>query len=157
MIRRVRSGSGSSEGRRDRGAADALALVVLAPAVMGLAILAIMLGRNVDSRAQMRSAAEAAAQAAALERDPAAAEAAAVRVARAMLVDRNACEGLAIAVDFPAAPASGVGTSFGLVQVDLTCTVSNRGVEAVDLRSADERTDVVSAVAAVDFFRARQP
>ena len=60
--------------RRDRGAADALALVLIAPAVIGLAVLVVMLGRSVDSRAQAQSAAEAAAQAAALERSPGAAE-----------------------------------------------------------------------------------
>jgi len=124
---------------------------------MGLAILAVMLSRNVDSQAQMRSAAEAAAQAAALERNAGAAEAAAARVARAMLIDDLACEGLSISVDYPTAPEGGLGTSFGLVQVDITCTVSNRGVEVVDQRGAGERTGVVSAVAAVDFFRAREP
>lgn len=157
MIRRVRPHRRVDQGWRDRGAADALGLVVIGPAVMGLAILAIMLSRNVDSQAQMRSAAEAAAQAAALERSPAAAEAAAVRVAEAMLVDQLACEGLSINVDYPPAAESGVGTSFGLVQVDITCTVSNRGVEVVDERDEIDRTDVVSAVAAVDFFRAREP
>ena len=34
---------------RDRGAADALGLVLIAPAVIGLAILVVALGRGVDA------------------------------------------------------------------------------------------------------------
>ena len=141
--------------RRDRGAADALGLVLITPAMIGLALLAIMLSRNVDSRAQMRSAAEAAAQAAALERDAVAAEAAANRVAAAMLVDLDACAGLDVQVRFPTAPEPGIGTSFGFVEVDLRCTVSRRAVESLDERSETDRTSVITAVATVDFFRAR--
>ncbi len=150
MIRRVRSGDRVPV--RDRGAADALGLVLLAPAMLGLAILAIALGRSVDARAQVRSAAEAAAQAAALERNPGAAEAAAVRVAQAMLVDEDACQGLAVTVRYPNAPAAGSGTTFGFVEVDIECNVSNRGIEVVQDGSREER---VTAVASVDFFRAR--
>lgn len=154
MIRRVRSRSRCDEGapKRDRGAADALALVLLAPAVLGLAILAIALSRSVDARAQVRSAAEAAAQAAALERNAGAAEAAAVRVAQAMLVDEDACQGLQVSVRYPTAPEAGSGTSFGFVEVDIECNVSNRGIEVVQDGSREER---VTAVASVDFFRAR--
>ena len=129
---------------RDRGAADALGLVLLAPAVLGLAVLAIALSRDVDSRAQMRTAAEAAAQAAALERNAVDATAAAERVAAAMLVDRDACDGVAVAVRYPVVPAVDTGTSFGLVEVDIACTVTNDGVEEVRDRSHD---DVVTAVA----------
>lgn len=150
MTRRVRSARRSDV--RDRGAADALGLVLLAPAVLGLAILAIALGRGVDARAQVRSAAEAAAQAAALERDAGSAEAAAVRVAQAMLIDEDACQGLQIAVRYPSAPDPGSGTSFGFVEVDIECNVSNRGIEVVQDGSREER---VTAVASVDFFRAR--
>ena len=70
--------------RRARGAADALALGLIAAAAIGLAVLDVMLGRSVDSRAPAQSAAEAAAQAAALERSPGAADTAARRVAQAM-------------------------------------------------------------------------
>ena len=138
---------------RDRGAADALGLVLIAPAVLGLAILAIALSRSVDARAQVRSAAEAAAQAAALERNAVDAEAAAVRVAQAMLVDQDACAGLDVVVRYPTAPDPSAGTSFGFVEVDLRCTVGNRGIEVVQDGSRDER---VTAVASVDFFRARE-
>ena len=66
----------------DRGAADALGLVLIAPVMVGLAILVVSLGRGVDSQAQARSAAEAAAQAAVLERNGHDAEQAALRVRR---------------------------------------------------------------------------
>ena len=82
--------------QRDRGATDALGLVMIAPAVIGLAILVVALGRGVDARAQLRSAAEASAQAAALERDAGSAAAAAEVVARAMLVDTEACSDLVV-------------------------------------------------------------
>jgi hypothetical protein len=137
---------------RDRGAADALGLVLIAPAVLGLAVLAIALSRRVDTTAQVRSAAEAAAQAAALERNATDAEAAANRVARAMLVDDDACRELTIAVRYPAVPAADTGQSFGLVEVDLSCTMSNRGIEVLQ---EDGREEAVTAVASVDFFRAR--
>ena len=44
---------------RDRGTADALGLVVLAPFVVGLALLVVWVGRSVDVDAQLRTAAEA--------------------------------------------------------------------------------------------------
>ena len=40
---------------RDRGAADALGLVLIAPAVIGLALLVVALGRGVDGAARRRS------------------------------------------------------------------------------------------------------
>ncbi len=138
---------------RDRGAADALGLVLVAPAVIGLAILAVALGRGVDARAQVRSAAEAAAQAAALERNAVDATAAANVVARAMLVDGDACDGMELVVRYPSAPSPDAGISFGLVEVDLRCNVSDRGIEVVQSGS---RPESVTAVASVDFFRSRR-
>lgn len=138
---------------RDRGAADALGLILIAPAVIGLALLVISLGRAVDARAQVRTAAEAAAQAAALERNAPDASAAADRVARAMLVDADACQSLEIAVRYPAVPPIDAGITSGLVEVDLTCRVSDRGVEAVQ---SGARLESVTALASVDFFRARR-
>jgi hypothetical protein len=132
---------------RDRGAADALALVLIAPAVIGLALLVVMLGRSVDARAQAQSAAEAAAQAAALERSRDAAEAAADRVAAAMLVDHDSCAAPAVRVDT---------TSFrpgGEVRVAIECHAARRGIEAGQRSS---RTFVAEAVAHIDEFRAAE-
>ncbi|MEJ7800867.1 MAG: hypothetical protein WKF60_10115, partial [Ilumatobacter sp.] len=75
---------------RDRGAADALGLVVLVAPMMLFAVLVFFLGRGIDVNAQLRAAAEASAQAAALERDPISARAAAHAAATAML-DRTDC------------------------------------------------------------------
>ena len=132
---------------RDRGAADALALVLIAPAVIGLALLVVMLGRSVDARAQAQSAAEAAAQAAALERSPAAAEMAAHRVAAAMLVAEDSCATSSVWVDT---------SSFrpgGEVRVSVECHAATRGIEAVQ-RSV--RSFNAEAVAHIDQFRATE-
>jgi len=138
-------------GQRDRGAADALGLVLIAPAVIGLAILVVALGRGVDARAQVRSAAEASAQAAALERDAGSATAAANRVAQAMLVDSDTCSNPAVRVVYPQPGSPAAGISFGLVEVTIKCEVSDRGIEVVQSGARDEE---VTAVASVDFFRA---
>ncbi len=132
---------------RDRGAADALALVLIAPAAIGLALLVIMMGRSVDSRAQAQSAAEAAAQAAALERSPGAASGAAQRVAMAMLVDRDSCGAPVVDVDTSAFRPGGE------VRVAVECHASRRGVEAVQ-RST--RSFTAEAVAHIDAFRAAE-
>ena len=137
--------------RRDRGAADALGLVLIAPAVIGLAILVVALGRGVDASAQVRSAAEASAQAAALERDAGSATAAANSVAQAMLVDSDTCSNPTVGVVYPAAAAPASGISSGLVEVTIKCEVSDRGIEAVQSGAREEE---VTAVASVDFFRA---
>jgi Flp pilus assembly protein TadG len=132
---------------RDRGAADALALVLIAPAVIGLALLVVMLGRSVDSRAQAQSAAEAAAQAAVLERSPGAADAAAHRVATAMLVERDSCSTPSVHVDTSAFRPGGE------VRVTIECHASRRGIEAVQ---PSARTFSATAVAHVDRFRAAE-
>jgi Flp pilus assembly protein TadG len=133
--------------RRDRGAADALALVLIAPAVIGLAMLVVMLGRSVDSRAQARSAAEAAAQAAALERSPGAAETAARQVATAMLTDRDSCAAPSVSVDTDRFRPGGA------VRVTIECHATSRGIEAVQHSS---RSFTAEAVAHIDTFRATE-
>lgn len=133
---------------RDRGAADALGLVLIAPAVIGLAILVVALGRGVDARAQLRSAAAAGAQAAALERNSSDARAAAERVVGSMLVDPDVCPSPpTVAVSYPSA---GVG---GRVTVTVSCTGSNRGIEVVQ---PGARGETFTASASLDDFRARR-
>lgn len=136
--------------RRDRGAADALGLVLIAPAAIGLALLVVALGRFVESEAQLRTAAEAAAQAAALERNHTAAEAAARRLVDDMLVDDTTCRRDDRRVTVPNEPSRGVGLASGLIEVTVTCTMSNRGVEEITA----PRTRSVTAYATVDQFRA---
>ena len=136
----------------DRGAADALGLVLIAPAILGLALLVISLGRGVDATAQVRSAAESAAQAAALERNPTAASAAARRAVEATLGDSSSCDDPSVVTVYPPVPPPGSGIDAGVVRVTVSCQVSDRGVEVIS-RPYDES---VTAVATVDFFRARR-
>ena len=77
----------------DRGDANALGLVLIAPLAIALAVLILWVGRKVDTDAQVQAASSAAVQAAALQRTPAAATAAARSTAAAMLTDAKACEG----------------------------------------------------------------
>ena len=135
--------------RRDRGAADALGLVLIAPVAIGLAVLVIALGRGVDARAQVRSAAAAGAQAAALERSASDGERAARRVIGAMLVDADACASPVVSVAYPDVPA--VGTTSGTVRVTVACGVSDRGLELI---GAGARDEVFTATASIDLFRA---
>lgn len=137
-------------GVRDRGAAEALGLVLIAPVMIGLAVLVVALGRQVDDRARLRSAVAAAAQSAALEEHPAAAREAANRALAAVLIERDECD--VPIVDYPTARRDDAGTTFGVVTVTLSCSVSNRGVEVVQDRPRDL---TLSASATVDLFRAR--
>ena len=49
----------------DRGAAEVVASIMIAPVVVGFTVLVFFLGRQVESRASVRTAADSAAQAAA--------------------------------------------------------------------------------------------
>lgn len=135
---------------RDRGAADALGLVLLAPAVIGLAVLVVALGRGVDAQAQVRSSAEAAAEAAALERGESDALRAGELVALSMLVDVDSCARPEVVVDYPTRPAPDSGISSGIVAVTVKCSVSDRGIAAVQ---AGDRLTTATAYASIDFFR----
>ena len=132
----------------DRGSADALGLSLLAPAAIGLAVVIVFLGRGVDSRATVQSAAEAAAQAAAQERSPAAAVAAAEQVGAAMLVDRSSCSSPLVLVD---TSAFGPG---GQVAVTVSCTVSVDDLELVDPPTPGPTT--ATAFATIDPLRAAE-
>ncbi len=133
----------------DRGSADALGLALLAPAAIGLAVVIVFLGRGVDSRATVQSAAESAAQAAAQERSPAAAVAAANDVGTAMLVDPTSCESPSVVVD------TSEFRPGGSVAVTISCTVSPEGLELIGPLRTDEHT--ATAFAAIDPLRAATP
>jgi Flp pilus assembly protein TadG len=139
--------AGARSRRRDRGAADALGLVLIAPAMIGLALLVVALGRRVDSQAQSRSAAEFAAQAAVLERTPAAAVAAAERTAAAMLTDPDTCGSPSVIVD------TADFRPGGSVTVTVNCTASSRALGAVQ---SEGRQVGSTAVAYIDQFRAAE-
>ncbi len=137
MTRRLRGTAGSS---------DALGLALLVPAAIGLALVIVFLGRGVDARATVQSAAESAAQAAAQERSVPAAVAAAEEVGRAMLVDPTSCSSPSISVDVSAFRPG------GQVAVTVSCTVSSDGLELINPPASGATT--ATAFAAIDPFRA---
>jgi len=131
--------------RGDRGSSDALGLALMTPAAIGLAVVIIFLGRGVDSRATVQSAAESAAQAAAQERSAGAAMAAAQDVGRAMLVDPSSCASPNVSVDVSDFRPG------GQVAVTVTCTVSTDGLELIDPPSGGVNT--ATAFASIDPLR----
>jgi Flp pilus assembly protein TadG len=145
---RPRRSVSTDRGEADRGSADALGLALLAPAAIGLAVVVVLLGRGVDSRATVQSAAEAAAQAAAQERSPSAAVAAARQVGAAMLVDTSSCSSPTVFVD---TSAFGPG---GQVAVTVSCTVATDGLELIDPPS--NGPTIATAFAAIDPLRATE-
>ena len=134
--------------RRDGGSSDALGLALLTPAAIGLAVVIVFLGRGVDSRATVQSAAESAAQAAAQERSGPAAVAAAEEVGRAMLIDSSSCSMPNVAVDLSDFRPG------GQVAVTVSCTVSADGLELIDPPSTGPNT--ATAFASIDPLRATE-
>jgi Flp pilus assembly protein TadG len=133
---------------RDDGASDALGLALVAPAAVGLALVIVLLGRGVDSRATVQGAAESAAQAAARERGPAAATRAAERVGARALADEAACEAPRVRVD-----TSGFGPG-GIVTVTVSCTVDTTGLDLV--APARARGWSATAHATIDPYRSAE-
>lgn len=135
---------------RDRGAADAVGLVIMVVPMLAFAVLVFYVGRNVDARAQLRAATESAAQAAALERTPSEADAAA-RGAFASMVPPDRC----LEPEFRISYLGGSGAvEAQLLELQITCDVPNDGFEALDLDAGTNQDLVFTAVATVDFFRA---
>jgi len=131
---------------RDRGSADALGLALIAPAAIGLALVIVFLGRNVDSRATVQSAAESAAQAAAQERTVGAARSAAEQVGAAMLNDTASCASPRVVVDVANFRPG------GQVAVSVFCTVSIEGLELIDPPQSGPHS--ATAYATIDPLRA---
>jgi Flp pilus assembly protein TadG len=130
----------------DRGSGDALGLVLMFPVMLGLAVLILFLGRQVDTRSQVQAAADAAAQSAVLQREPGAALAAASRTAAAMLTDATACAGGArVAISADAWQAG------GRVTVTVACTPA---VDDLALIRPPARTFTASSIALIDLHRA---
>jgi Flp pilus assembly protein TadG len=131
---------------RDRGEANALGLVLIAPVAIGVALLVLWIGRKVDTDAQVQAASSAAAQAAARQRTPSAAAASARATAAAMLTDAKACAGGAsVEVDTAQFHPGGV------VNVTVRCSPSRSDLSPLQPASA---TFTASASATVDPYRA---
>ena len=133
----------------DRGAAEVVAAIMIAPVVVGFAVLVFFLGRQVESRASVRTAADSAAQAAARQRDPTAADAAARQTAIDMLGDSSTCAGgPTVIVDL---------SNFrpgGIVAVDIACATGSDDLAAV---AAPSRTFTGHGAAVIDTYRAGTP
>lgn len=135
-----------TRGPTDRGAAEALGLVLIFPVMLGLAMLVLFLGRQVDTRSQIQAAADAAAQSAARQRDRGVALGAASRAAALLLVDEAACAGGPdVAID-AAAWAPG-----GAVTVTIACTPRTDDLALIHPPS---RTLRASSIALIDPNRA---
>lgn len=136
--------------RRDRGAADAIGLVIMVVPMFAFAILVFYVGHNIDAQAQLRAATESAAQAAALERNTTAG-AAAARTAFDAMVGSDRCPEREVVVSY----RDGEGAvAARLVEVAVTCDVPNDGFVGLDLEDGTNQGLVFTAVATVDYFRA---
>jgi Flp pilus assembly protein TadG len=130
----------------DRGDANALGLVLIAPVAIALALMILWIGRKVDTDAQVQAASSAAAQAAARQRNPAAAAAAAQTTAAAMLSDAKACAGgPAIAIDISQFHPGGD------VTVVVTCSPQRSDLPLPGVGSA---TFAATSTASIDAYRA---
>ena len=133
----------------DSGAAEVIAAIMIAPVVVGFAVLVFFLGRQVDSRASVRTAADSAAQAAARQREPAAADTAARQTAIDMLSSSPTCTGgPTVLVDLSDFRPGGI------VTVDITCATGRDDLAAV---AAPSRTFTGHAAAVIDTYRAGTP
>ncbi len=130
----------------DRGEANALGLVLIAPVAIALAILVLWLGRKVDTDAQVQAASSAAAQAAARQRSPASAISAAQSAAAAMLIDAKECSGdPEVAIDMSNFRAG------GHVTVLVSCSPQRSDLLLGGSHSA---TFAATATASIDSYRA---
>jgi Flp pilus assembly protein TadG len=130
----------------DRGAAEALGLVLIFPVMVGLVLLVQFLGRQVDTRSQIQAAADAAAQSAALERDVDRALDVASRAARLLLTDEDACAaGPAVTID------AGAWHAGGTITVIVACTPRR---DDLALLAPPPRTLRASSMALIDPNRA---
>jgi hypothetical protein len=133
----------------DRGAAEVVAAIMIAPVVVAFTVLVFFLGRQVDSRASVRTAADSAAQAAARQRTPTAAETAARETVAGMLGDTPTCAGGPTVIVDLADFRPG-----GIVTVDITCTTRNSDLAAV---AAPSKQFTGHGAAVIDTYRAGTP
>jgi len=135
---------------RDRGAADAVGLVIMVVPMLAFALLVLYVGRNVDAQAQLRAATEAAAQAAALERSPTDADAAA-RAAFSAMVGPDRCPAPAFSIAY----LDGTGAvAAQLLELVVVCDVPTGRFDGLALDEDANQDLAFVAVATVDFFRA---
>ena len=130
----------------DRGEANALGLVLIAPVAIALALLILWLGRKVDADARVQAASSAAAQAAARQRTPLFALGAAQAAAAAMLADAKECfGGPTVSIDMSNFRAGGD------VTVVVACSPQRSDLL---LGGAHPATFTATATASIDSYRA---
>jgi Flp pilus assembly protein TadG len=129
----------------DQGSA-AVELVLLTPLLVLMMLLAVALGRLVETRPQTDSAARQAARAASLAGDPATAAAEATATARAALTSENiTCSGMSVTTDTAAFRPG------GQVTVQVSCTVSLSGLALLHLPGSRTLTSRFSSP--IDLYR----
>ena len=134
-----------SRRREQRGDAEVVGLVLIAPVVAAFVLLVFWLGRQVDTRTQVRQAADAAAQAAARQRDPTHATQAARQAATVMLADNERCAGGPdVLVDLA------TFTPGGVVTATVRCRTAHSGVELV---TQTDDVYTATATAVIDTYR----
>jgi Flp pilus assembly protein TadG len=127
----------------DRGLADTVNVMFMAVVVLVFVLLLVLTGRVAEARTRIEHSAESAAQAAALQRSPDAAHAAAGRVIDSALT--NCVGGPAWTVDTTNwAPG-------GVVAVTITCRIPTGDLAPLPLRGS--LTLTASSAAVIDTFR----
>jgi hypothetical protein len=136
----------SGRDQRDRGEANTLGLVLMAPAALAVAMLILWIGRGTDTHATVQAASSAAAQAAARQRDPVAAQWAAHATAGTMLTSGEHCNGApSVYVD-----VSGFRPG-GSVAVTVSCVPYTKDLA---LAGAVPQAVTATASATIDAYRA---
>jgi Flp pilus assembly protein TadG len=133
----------------ETGGAEVVAAILLAPVAVAFVVLVFFLGRQVDSRATVRAAADSAAQAAARQRTPQQAETSAQRTVTEMLASNPSCAtGPKLSIDLSDFKPGGI------VTVDISCTTRTSDLTGL---GPGAKTLVGHGTAIVDTFKATTP
>ena len=111
--------------RGSSGSGDVVGMVLLVPAVLGLGVLVMWTGRQVDAQAQVRAAAGAGAHAGALSRSAADAEMRARETISAALLGSDSCAAVEVSIDVTRFEPGGV------FAVEVSCSVERSGLELI--------------------------
>ena len=144
----------SRHGLADRASRDqgsvAVEMVLLTPLLMLFLLLIVAAGRLVQARMEVDSAAEQAARAASLARDPATAAADATAIAQTALASQHiTCDPLSVTPDLSDF------TPGGEVTVQVSCTVSLAGLDELYIGGAETLTSTFTSP--IDVYRGSAP
>jgi Flp pilus assembly protein TadG len=134
---------------RDQGSA-VVEMVLLTPLLMLFLLLIVAAGRLVQGRLEVDSAAQQAARAASLARDPSTAAADATATAESALASQHiTCNPLSVAPDLSDF------TPGGEVTVQVSCTVSLAGLDELHIGGAETLTSTFASP--IDVYRGSAP